>query len=77
MKSEVIPVRWSKREVAIVERRAKAQGLTVSQYVRGAVMLSAVLDGDMDAFKLVGQATLAALARKASGNLEQLELEPA
>lgn len=71
----IVNAKVSKREMALIERRAKAQGVTVSEYLRGAVMLSALLDGDAEAFKLIGSAALRAIASRVRGEGEDIRLE--
>lgn len=58
MGSNVIPrpnkieVMFSDEEEAIVKRRAKKEGLTYSEWVRMACMVTAAFDGDKGAWKL-------------------------
>lgn len=69
-RTELIAVRLNEREMRIIERRAKAEGITISAYIRGAAMISAVMEGDFDAFKYVGAAAARAVAEKARRELE-------
>jgi hypothetical protein len=50
----VLGGRFTSREGRIVEQAAEADGCTVSEYVRSAVLTTAVLDGNLEAIKLLG-----------------------
>ena len=56
--------RMTKREAGIVERVAKKQGLTVSNYVRAAALSTCVLDGDKEAILYLSELLLKDLARR-------------
>ena len=49
----VLSGRFTRQEEKILSRLAKDQDLTPSQYVRSAVIMALVLDGDLEAMKLV------------------------
>ena len=46
-----ISFRLKPEEQRLVERRAKNEGITVSAYIRRAVLFDMVMEGDWDAFK--------------------------
>ncbi len=61
----VLSGRFTRQEEKIIERVAKKQDCSVSEYVRGAVMAALVLDGDFEAIKLLGGMILTRIAEKA------------
>lgn len=78
-RTEVMAGRFSPRERKIVERVAKKNGMTESQYVRAAVLSACVLDGDGEAMRLLAGYLLTDLAKKAGRLMREgeLKLEPA
>jgi hypothetical protein len=48
-----VSFRVKPEEQRLIERHAKKEGVTISSYVRGAVLFDMVMAGDWDAFKHV------------------------
>ena len=42
-------------EKALIEKCAKKEGMTVSEYIRASMLMSMVMDGDMQALKVIGR----------------------
>lgn len=76
-KNEVLGGKFTKREVRIVERCASRQDQTVSAYIRSAVLTSCVLDGDIEAMKLIGARVLAEVAESGKRFLAEVTKEKA
>lgn len=53
-RSELMQFKVTPEEKRIIERRAKKEGVTASNYIRGCVLMEMVLDGDFEAMKVVG-----------------------
>ena len=66
-RTEFVAARVTKKEAAMVARIAKAQGLTVAEYTRGALFAAMVLDGDIEAMKHTAGIVRARLAERFSG----------
>lgn len=49
----VLSGRFTKEEAKIIEQQAEKEGVTVAEYVRVAVMTGLVLDGNVEAMKLL------------------------
>jgi hypothetical protein len=75
----VLSCRFTKREALIIERLAKRQGTLVANYVRGAVMTAAVMDGDLEAMKLLGGYVMKMVAEKGARMIreERVKVEAA
>lgn len=56
--------RFTKAEERCIERQARQQNLSVSDYVRTAAILALILDGDVEAMKLQAGQVAAQLAEK-------------
>lgn len=78
-RSEVVSGRFTPRERKIVDRVATKNGMTESQYVRAAVLSACVLDGDLEAMRLLGGYFVQHLSEKAGRLIREgeLKLEPA
>lgn len=50
--TEVLQIRLSPEHKKIIETQAEKAGLTVSQYIRGTMIMDAVLSGNPDAIKI-------------------------
>lgn len=74
-RTEVLSGRFTKREVKIINRLAERDKVSVATYVRAAVLTSAVMDGDLEAMKLVGGYAVRALAEKGARMLKDEELQ--
>ena len=53
-RTETLAGKFTKRERAIMEAEAKRQKMTVTEYVRVQVMTGLVLDGNVEALKILG-----------------------
>jgi len=67
-KTETLQFKVTEQERKLIERCAQEEGTTVSKYVRGAVLMSMVMDGRTDAIKIVarevGEKTFAVVRQK-------------
>ena len=55
-RTETLQFKVTEQERKLIERCAKEEGTTVSKYVRGAVLMSMVMDGKAEAIKIVARA---------------------
>jgi len=55
MKTETLQFKVTQEERKLIEKWAKAQGTTVSRFVRGTVIFSMALDGNVEAIKIVAK----------------------
>lgn len=53
-RTELMQFKVTAEEKKIIEKRAKKEGTTTSNYIRGCVLMEMVLDGDFEAMKVVG-----------------------
>ena len=53
-RSELMQFKVTPEERRIIEKRAKKEGTSTSNYIRGCVLMEMVLDGDFQAMKIVG-----------------------
>lgn len=53
-RTELMQFKVTPEEKRIIEKRAKKEGATTSNYIRGCVLMEMVLDGDFEAMKVVG-----------------------
>ena len=67
-KTETLQFKVTGQERTLIERCAREEGTTVSKYVRGAVLMSMVIDGKAEAIKIVarevGEKTFAVVRQK-------------
>ncbi len=67
-KTETLQFKVTDQERKLIERCAAEEGTTVSKYVRGAVLMSMVMDGKAEAIKIVarevGEKAFAAVRQK-------------
>jgi hypothetical protein len=49
----VLSGRFTRHEEQLIEKEAEKQDMTVAEYVRTAVIMAMVLDGNLEAMKLV------------------------
>ncbi len=75
-KTEVIQFRATPKERALLEKHAKKDGLTVSEYVRATLIMEmATLGGDVEAMKIVfsviGKAASDSIKKKFSRSLAE------
>ena len=54
-KSETLQFKVTEQERKLIERCAEEEATTVSKYVRGAVLMSMVMDGKAEAIKIVAK----------------------
>lgn len=54
-KTETLQFKVTDHERKLIERCAQDEGTTVSKYVRGAVLMSLVMDGKAEAIKIVAR----------------------
>lgn len=54
-KTETLQFKVTEQERKLIERCAQDEGTTVSKYVRGAVLMSMVMDGKAEAIKIVAR----------------------
>lgn len=54
-KTETLQFKVTEQERRLIERCAQEEGTTVSKYVRGAVLMSMVMDGKAEAIKIVAK----------------------
>jgi uncharacterized protein (DUF1778 family) len=54
-KTETLQFKVTEQERKLIERCAQEEGSTVSKYVRGAVLMSMVMDGKPEAIKIVAR----------------------
>ncbi|MDL1890439.1 hypothetical protein FBQ96_12830 [Nitrospirales bacterium NOB] len=67
-KTETLQFKVTDSERKLIEKCAEDEGTTVSKYVRGAVLMSLVMDGKAEAIKIVarevGEKTFAMVRQK-------------
>lgn len=67
-KTETLQFKVTEQERRLIEKCAQEERTTVSKYVRGAVLMSLVMDGKAEAIKIVarevGEKTFAAVRQK-------------
>jgi len=54
-KTETLQFKVTEQERKLIEKCAEEEGTTVSKYVRGAVLMSLVMDGKAEAIKIVAR----------------------
>lgn len=54
-RTETLQFKVTEQERKLIERCAAEEGTTVSKYVRGAVLMSMVMDGKAEAIKIVAR----------------------
>lgn len=73
VRSELMQFKVTPQERALIEKCARNQAMSVSEYVRASLLMEMVLDGEMQAIKIVattiGRKAVKALHKRA----EQLE----
>ncbi|MFZ1818517.1 MAG: hypothetical protein WAU44_11340 [Nitrospira sp.] len=72
-KSETLQFKVTEQERKLIERCAEEEATTVSKYVRGAVLMSMVMDGKAEAIKIVARE----VGEKAFGVVRQKLVRPA
>ncbi len=56
MKTLMMQFRVSEEEKALIEKCAKKDGSTVSQYIRSCMLMEMMMDGETEAVKIIGRA---------------------
>lgn len=55
MKTTMMQFRVNDDEKALIEKCAKKEGMTVSEYIRASMLMSMVMDGEVQALKIIGR----------------------
>ena len=73
MKTQMMQFRVNDEEKALIEKCAKKGGMTVSEYIRACMLMEMVVDGEMQALKIIGRSigmkAMDALSRRLKGSL--------
>jgi len=72
-KTQTLQFKVTEQERSLIEKCAAEEGTTVSKYVRGAVLMSMVMDGRAEAIKIVARE----VGEKAFGVVRQKLVRPA
>lgn len=74
-KTETLQFKVTEQERKLIEKCAQDEGTTVSKYVRGAVLMSMVMDGRAEAIKIVarevGEKTFGIVRQKLLGPTQE------
>jgi Family of unknown function (DUF6290) len=55
MKTQMMQFRLNDEEKALIEKCAKKAGMTVSEYIRVCMLMEMVVDGEMQALRIIGR----------------------
>ena len=55
MKTQMMQFRVNDEEKALIEKCAKKSDMTVSEYIRASMLMQMVVDGEMQALRIVGR----------------------
>jgi len=55
MKTQMMQFRVNDEEKALIEKCAKKAGMTVSEYIRACMLMEMVVDGELQALKIIGR----------------------
>jgi len=55
MKTTMMQFRVNDEEKTLIEKCAKKEGMTVSEYIRASMLMSMVMDGEVQALKIIGR----------------------
>ena len=55
MKTTMMQFRVNDEEKALIEKCAKKAGMTVSEYIRASLLMEMVIDGEVQALKIIGR----------------------
>jgi hypothetical protein len=55
MKTHMMQFRVNEEEKALIEKCAKKAGMTVSEYIRACMLMEMVVDGEVQALKIIGR----------------------
>jgi uncharacterized protein (DUF1778 family) len=71
MKTQMMQFRVNDEERALIEKSAKKAGMSVSEYIRVCMLMEMVIDGEMQALKIIGRTigmkAMDALSRRLKG----------
>ena len=72
MKTSMMQFRVNEEEKALIEKCAEDQSMTVSEYIRASMLMSMVMDGEVQALKIIGRTigmkAMDALSRRLKAN---------
>lgn len=72
MKTTMMQFRVAEDEKALIEKCAKKAGMTISEYIRACMLMEMVVDGEVQALKIIGRTigmkAMDALSRRLKGN---------
>lgn len=72
MKTAMMQFRVAEDEKALIAKCAKKAGLTVSEYIRACMLMEMVVDGEVQALKIIGRTiglkAMDALSRRLKGS---------
>lgn len=72
MKTTMMQFRVNDEEKALIEKCAKKESMTVSEYIRASMLMSMVMDGEVQALKIIGRTigmkAMDALSRRLKAN---------
>lgn len=72
MKTQMMQFRVNDEEKALIEKCAKKGGMTVSEYIRACMLMEMVVDGELQALKIIGRTigmkAMDALSRRLKAN---------
>lgn len=63
-RTQVVAGKFTREEEEVIRHEAERQGMTVSEYVRSALFMSLILDGNAKAMKLMAGLVAGKLATK-------------
>jgi hypothetical protein len=55
MKTTMMQFRVNEEEKGLIEKCAKKAGMTVSEYIRASLLMEMVIDGEVQALKIIGR----------------------
>jgi len=55
MKTQMMQFRVNDEEKALIEKCAKKAGMTVSEYIRACMLMEMVIDGELQALRIIGR----------------------
>ena len=55
MKTQMMQFRVNDEEKELIEKCAKKVGMTVSEYIRACMLMEMVVDGEVQALKIIGR----------------------
>lgn len=72
MKTTMMQFRVAEDEKALIEKCAKKAGMTVSEYIRACMLMEMVIDGEVQALRIIGRTigmkAMDALSRRLKGS---------